>query len=248
MEIVIKQPKVNYNITQENHFLLAWKYLLWFFLMLVSLYLLFYLFGWYLTFFVSIEDENRYFSGLYIWLKEDKKATNKLISQIWQSKYNIKVIDSEEINAFSALWWNIFLTNSLYSWLNTIEWLDFVIGHEIKHIENRDVFKSLVSQIPVKFWLLLIWVDWTMLNMWDVFTVLYSKNQEILADYGWVDYVYEKHWHVGCIQEVFDLLPSNYLNELISDHPVTESRISKINSYIISKWYKTWECAFLDKE
>lgn len=247
MKIVIKKIEVNHNVTQENIFLLAWKYLAWFLLLLILLYWCFYFLGWYLTHFITIQDENKYFSSLYSWLKVDKEATSKLVSQIWKTVYNIQVIDSQELNAFSALWGNIFVTNSLLSWLNTIEWLDFVIGHEIKHIENRDVFRWLISQIPVQFWLLLLWVDYKMINMGDVFTNLYSKNQETLADYGWVDYVYQKHWHVWCVNEVFDLLPYDYFWEIMSDHPETTWRLNKINEYIISKWYKYWTCSKLLK-
>jgi len=151
-------------------------------------------------------------------------------------------------NAFADLWWQVYITQELIDNLDYLEELDFIVGHELAHIENRDVIKSLVSDIPLTILLSLFWWDYGN----QIFTVLltnnYSKLWESRADRYALDFTYKLNGHVWCALDFFEkknTLGDNAL-ELFSTHPMTHTRIQRALSYAESQWYENWECTPLE--
>lgn len=64
--------------------------------------------------------------------------------------YAIQILeDTGEENAYATLGGNMFITREFLESVEYIETLDFVIGHEIAHIEHRDMLKSMIPSLPV---------------------------------------------------------------------------------------------------
>ncbi len=171
---------------------------------------------------------------------------------MWEDfKYDIFVINHESENAFALLWWKIAITDKLIENIKYENSLLFIIWHEVAHIENRDVFKSLVSTVPVQIILSIIWIWWdidlSFLLSWT--NDIYSKWVESNADVVWIDFVNNLKWEVSCITYFFEKQLSfwNDFATFLSDHPMDSSRISKIKSIVKKKWYKNEEeCELLN--
>ncbi len=64
--------------------------------------------------------------------------------------YAIYLVDMDgEENAFAALGGEIYLTKALLENMTHYEALDMIVGHEIGHIENRDVLRGLITRVPM---------------------------------------------------------------------------------------------------
>ena len=125
--------------------------------------------------------------------------------------------------------------------------LDFVVGHEMYHTQNRDVMKGAISKIPIYLFLSLLGnSSWQLL--FDSFIANpHGKAVEIAADKAWVDFVAERNGHVWCVLDF--LKKSNSLSEnalsLFSSHPMSATRILLLENYITDQWYTEWECEIL---
>ncbi len=246
MKIVIPEwPEKNYNISEKSQ-LIWWMKLLWtFFAIIFSFYLFFLLVAHYLVYLVPLEKEIEWFWEGSV-TSENIQLTKKINEIFPDIKYSLHVISSEEENAYAKLWWKILVTEWL---LNSIEYeneLLMIIWHEISHIENRDVFKKIVSEFPIQLLLLLIWFSWNeWLYIFDSVSSVYNKEVEERSDFEWVDFVNNEKNHIGCITRFFEKNNDNLDNivSFLSDHPMTASRITEINEYAQSKWFIEKECS-----
>jgi hypothetical protein len=244
MKIENKLPTKNYNVSQESDSSIFFRYV-WFFLCIIfGIYIFFIALSHIVVLFISIEDEKSLFSPI-----ADFIDLRDLPEDLWERykdlDYSVSVTDMEETeNAFADLWWRVYITQNLLDSIEYREELDFLIGHEFAHIENRDVLKSLVSDVPLSVILTLFgWEKAT-----EIFNALlkntHSKMWESRADRYALDFTYNLNGHVWCALNFLmkkNTLWDNVL-EVFSTHPVTDMRIKRAQKYIEKQWYKTLEC------
>ena len=120
------------------------------------------------------------------------------------------------------------------------EALDFIIGHEIAHIENRDVLRSLVSELPIQLGLSLLGFSEANILFQHTLSNPHSKYQETRADEGGIDFAYQMNGSIGCSLEFFEQKNSLEENiaEIFSTHPVTHFRIERAQEYVEEKGYE----------
>ncbi len=241
-----KKLSKNHNISSESELAFVWRYIWFFLFLLISLYALLHIVAFIAIHFISIDKEIEWFWASTHILTDDSQDIPDILKERYKDiKYNISIIDLDgEENAFAALGWNIYLTKDLLENIQTYEALDMIVWHEVAHIENRDVLKSLITNIPITVIASLIWTQWVLLSD-NVIINNFSKRQETIADKHGIDFVYKLNGHVWCSLSYFHEHNSTLWNiaEIFSTHPVTELRIQRLNTYIQDKWYKIWECS-----
>lgn len=245
MKLVIKNPDTSINVSKKSDTVTFLWYLWFFWVLIISLFLFFYLIGNIATLFISLEDEKKFFNVTIQDLNIDEEKTKKINEQYSSPKYELFVVKSSEKNAFAGLGSKIYITDSLLESLTYENELLFILWHEYSHIQKRDVFISLVSEMPVAIiFAFLQWQTDLSLSMLQMgVSNIFSKNIEQRADREWVEYVFEKTWEVGCFLKLFEDENDWITNavELFSDHPMTQSRIQSIKKYIETKDYKNQE-------
>lgn len=231
IKLPIKEDEED-NINPSNpDFWWFWKMLIITISILVISYSLFYIFAYFIIWNISLEKEKELF-----WTfseSEDKEIFN--INDFLTNKINdlenidIYLEDSEEINAYAFLWWKIILTTWLLKNIDYEEELIFIIWHEMKHVKNRDVLQSLLTDVPFYLTLQFIWFNLNeqILNITHSYT---SKTTEIEADNWWIALVNEMNLNLDCSLNFFEKennIFDNYL-QLVSDHPTNMKRIKNI--------------------
>jgi len=248
MKIENKLPSKNFNVSSESDSALFIRYI-WFFVFLILCLYLFFLSLWLiLTQFISIEDEKKIFPDF--WKAFSTRALpDAFIERYKDIEYSIEVIDFQESeNAFAALWWRMYITENLLEEITYIEELDFIIGHELAHIENRDVLKTLTASIPMNIILSIFWGDYGSQIFSGLVSNNYSKLSESRADRYALDFTHSLNWHIWCSLDFFEknnTLSSN-VSGIFSSHPVTALRISRAEKYAEKMWYKLWKCTVID--
>lgn len=248
MKIIPKNPSQNHNVSVESDTQVFFRYA-WFFLTIIFLfYAFFFLISYIVIQFVSIEQEKNLFfleEDIFSWslLPDDLQERYKDIP------YIIELIDMDgQENAFASLGWKIYVTRELLENIESYEALDFIIGHEIWHVENRDVLGSLVSSLPVILVLSLFWGDYGSTIFEATIWNTHGKFMESKADIYALDFVNARNSHVWCAMDFFvknNTIGDNIL-EVFSDHPMTDFRIKRAEKYIQEQWYESDECTVLD--
>lgn len=245
MKIIVKDIQTNYNVSKESDLSMFFKWIgivLW---LVLFLYLILLFFSSIAVNFISLEDEKKIFWWLSsLSLNIDEEKTQKLQKFLWDDfKYEIVVIKDKYPNAYTLPWWTIAVTDSMLDDIKYENSLLFIIWHEIWHIENRDVFKRLFTDMPIRVILSVVWIWWDMdlsfLLSWTSW--IYSKSVESKSDKAWLEFLYKNKQDVWCALYFFEknkwLLED--INSFLSDHPMTSKRIEDINSIIEKKWYKS---------
>jgi len=248
MKITAKTLTKNHNVSSESDTSLFFRYM-WFFIFIVlSLYILFFVISFAVINFVSIEDEKKWFGSIdevFSW----SSLPDVLGDRYDDIPYTLQVIDMDgEENAFASLGGKIYITRALLDTVDSYETLDFIIGHEVAHIENRDVLKGIISSLPVTLMLSLFWGDYGSVLFNGIVWNTHSKLMESKADRDAIEYVYIKNNHVWCALDFFEdknTIGDNVL-EIFSTHPVTKFRIERIEKYIDIRGYEKNECTPLE--
>lgn len=254
MKIVNKVLKTNYNVSTESYKMLIFKWITIFIWLFISLFILFIFLAHILVNFISLEQEKK----ILWWFPKNefnvlKEETQKLRTFLWKDfKYEIFVVNMEEENAFALPWWIIVLTNSLLKNIKYENSLIFILWHEIWHIENRDVFKMIVSEMPLKIIIWILWfsadIDLSFLLSWT--SAFYTKTVENKADIVGVEYLNNKKWNTNCLLYFFE--KNNWvidnITTFLSDHPMSSWRINYIKEYVKHKSYSmdNEKCKLLD--
>lgn len=248
MKIIIPehQSEKNHNVWSESTLQFTLKYLWFFFGFILSLYLLFYIIALSAMYMISIENEQKLFWDIFAFSDEFIiELPDDLKERYSHVTYPIYITEEiEEPNAFAALGWNIYITQSLIDLVEHPEALDFIIGHEIAHIENRDVLRSLVSELPIQLGLSLLGFSEANILFQHTLSNPHSKYQETRADEGGIDFAYQMNGSIGCSLEFFEQKNSLEENiaEIFSTHPVTHFRIERAQEYVEEKGYEVWVC------
>jgi len=188
---------------------------------------------------LDLESEKKYFWTSFF--DDDIKKIE--LKSIWYNielpKYiDIYVSESDEINAFATIWWNIIFTTWILKEFKYEEEFLFVLWHEITHIENRDVIKSFSTQIPFYITMAFLWMDiWFDYNkIINLSTSYISRETELKSDLWWINFVKKNSWNSFCILNFFQNQENLYEKYLFfsSTHPTSKARIKQIKSY--SDW------------
>ena len=245
MKIVSKTIKKNHNVSTESDSSLFIRYVWFFFFIALSVYLFFFLLSFVIIRFVSIEDERRLFPNADIWFETLTGMTNQLNTIYPDSPYTISVIEMDwEENAFAGPGWHMYFTQALLENTQYQTELDFVVGHEMYHTENRDVIKGAITKIPVYILLGFLGSSSGQLLFDSFIANPHDKTVEIAADIAWVDFVVEKNGHIWCVLDFLkknNTLSNNTLS-LFSSHPMSATRILVLENYIKKQGYREGEC------
>ncbi len=252
MKIVVKELEKNHNVSEESDLNIFLKWI-WIMVWIIVLLFIFFLFlSNILVNYFSIEDEKKWFPDIYSEFSIDEDKTTKLKYLLWEDfKYDIAVVNDEEENAYALPWWAILVTDSLIDNIKYENSLLFIIWHEVWHIDNRDVFKAFVSSVPIAIILSILWIGWDM-DLWFILSWtsdIYSKTVESEADKYWLEFLYKLKWEVWCSMYFFEQRESMWENlwSLLSWHPMTSYRITKIKQTIKQKGYpENKECKLLE--
>lgn len=240
----MKKIDLPINIEKSDN-VLPWKPDLWwlFYMLLIIIpflitcYLLFYWFAYIVVWNISLDTEKDLFWD--IWLennltKFDLNILDNKIDNLFE--YDVYLKDSSEINAYALLGWNIIITKGLLENIDYEEELIFILWHESEHIKNRDVLKSLLSDIPFSLSLHFLGFDfWLWLfDMTKITTNYFNKNIELNSDKWWIYLINKMNLNLNCSIIFFenDTKIFNTYLQFISTHPTNINRISKIRSKI----------------
>jgi Zn-dependent protease with chaperone function len=238
-KLPIKEDRED-NINPSNpNFLWLWKMIIISIPLFIVSYIVFYTFSYFIIWNISIEKEKELFSDIL--LTEENKTlfdiNSHLTNKIKDLKYiNIYLENNEEVNAYALIWWNIILTTWLLQNIDYEEELIFIIWHEMKHIENRDVLQALLTDVPFYLTLQIMWFDFAE-QILDITSTYSSKTTEIEADNWWIQLVNDMNLNLDCSLNFFEKENSifdNYL-QLISSHPTNINRITNIKKQNINK-------------
>ena len=216
--------------------------MLWIFVWFLTIsYIVFLLFSKVILTNLSLETEKKWFWNFTEGREFNyTEYTDYKIEEF--KKYNFLVDDSDEVNAYALIGWNINIT---FWFLDDIEYqeeLIFVMAHEMWHIKNRDVLKALSTEIPLKLTLLSLWIDiwvWDS-SLIDIWWKYLSKNTEIEADKIWLTILEKYKINPLCAKEFFkrDHNFSDTVMEMMSDHPLNSSRIKLMDDLANKMWFK----------
>lgn len=154
----------------------------------------------------------------------------------------VKVLVSEEINAFAVPGGNIFIYSGLLKKLESPEELVALIGHEVTHVTDRHSLKSILRSVASSLLFSVLLGDASGLaEQADQFKQMdYSRELETKADLnGLVIMVENQVRPEGMIRLLKILQKENeempHLMKYLSTHPETEERIKEVQKNILSK-------------
>lgn len=211
--------------------LILWSYLI---LMIAS---------WLLVKSISIEEEKQLFKWFF---DTPEKLEISQLSYWVEIPYEIYVIDDLEANAYALPGAIIYVTQWLLNEIEYEEELIFILGHEMAHIENRDVLVRVSKQLPFQFILASIWLNsgFSWVSLWDFSGNYSSQLAEKTADIWGIDLVNSLWWNLSCAVWFFErnLSEDTALDSFFSTHPSNQSRIDVIKQ---SAQFQ-WECRELE--
>lgn len=248
MKYTPKLPDASVNVSKNNIVFELLKYLLGSFIFIISIYFS-------LTFISNIIIENlspnqeekilNLLSFDYSKIDDDKKLTamaNKLIkcSDLKQT-IHVKILESEEENAFAMLGGNIMVTSQLLKNAKNDSELYFILGHELGHYINKDHLKGMGNAIIAMFLSTFIPTDIDFISnfSFNVSNSSYSKKQELMSDKVGLDLMYCALGNVNSVTSFFERIQSNENKwlYLLGSHPDSQSRIKHLERLIKEKGY-----------
>jgi len=156
-------------------------------------------------------------------------------------KIDVRVIESEEINAFALPGGKIFVYSGIIDKMESYEELVALLGHEVTHVINRHSLKSICRSAATGIFIATLFGDITgissgILSQADKFKQLdYSRDLETEADNDGLEIMMENKIDPKGMVDLLELLKiegesmSPYMKYL-STHPDTDARISNISA------------------
>jgi hypothetical protein len=165
-----------------------------------------------------------------------KTILDHLTKEIKEPKgfnYQIYLIDSDELNAFTA-GAKIFMTTKMYSFCKTNDELACVIGHEINHNELGHIKDYLQKES-------IITAEGAALV--QLATISFGQKKETHCDMTGIDLAIAAGYN-GCVnielwermQKEFDEGEFNALENLMRSHPYSEKRASCSRNHILNNY------------
>ena len=168
-------------------------------------------------------------------LEEIMKRLHKS-GQLKGSTYDVKVLDSEMVNAFVTVGNTIYLFKGLLKFTENNEELASVIAHELGHIELDHIESRLLTEFGLTvLTLIMSGGDPTLATqvVKEVSSGAYSRKHENEADDFALQLLLKSGIDPAYLGIMFKRLKSKYQDELfkefelLSSHPVMEKRIKK---------------------
>lgn len=151
----------------------------------------------------------------------------------------VKVVESEEINAFALPGGKIFVYSGILEKMDSYQELTALLGHEISHVTNRHSLKSMSRGVASSLVLSSVFGDAgglsvNLISKVNEFKSLdYSRELETEADNAGLQVMLENKVDPQGMLNLLKLLKSvnsrePYLMKYLSTHPDTDSRIENI--------------------
>ena len=154
-------------------------------------------------------------------------------------KYDIRVEDKTEVNAFALPGGVIFLTKGLLKAANSADEVAGVLAHEMEHVRQRHIMASLVRsamltgvwQVAVGDFTGILAVDPS--TVYQLATLKYDRNAEAEADAGALKTLDKSSISRKGFAEFFERLKkdkASIIPDILSTHPDHDKRIALINA------------------
>ncbi len=161
-------------------------------------------------------------------------------------RYHYKVIESDELNAFSLPGGWIYVYKGLLKHLRNEAELAFVLGHETGHIVGRHAIRRLQLMYGINLLLSLALngkelspIEAEVLKVvYQMAIAGYSRKEELEADAMGAYYTGKAGWNPLASIDTIKLLDSlmkykpNGVTELFADHPTNKKRIENLKRWI----------------
>ncbi|MFO0323230.1 MAG: M48 family metallopeptidase [Bacteroidota bacterium] len=196
---------------------------------------------------VEVEIGNSIAESVLISATEKDSASNYanlFVSKLQtNSTYSIqiKVIDSEEINAFALPGGKIFIYSEIIKQMSSYEEFTALLGHEISHVTNQHSLKSICRTAASSIFIALLFGDVAgissaVVEQADAFKQLhYSRELETQADDKGLEFMIQNKVSPKGMINLLTLLKLKSKDmpdfmKYISTHPETDERIKNIKS------------------
>lgn len=157
--------------------------------------------------------------------------------------YQVKIINTNTINAFAVPGGYIYVYKGLIKFLDNEATMAAILAHEIAHIERRHATKRMTKQYGVSILLSLILgnnpsvLEEIAANILTGLALLKnSRDDEYEADEYSFKYLLSTNWYPGATKLFFEKIGANEqggkLEELLSTHPLPQERIKKVDKLI----------------
>ncbi|NQY79090.1 MAG: M48 family metallopeptidase [Candidatus Caenarcaniphilales bacterium] len=164
---------------------------------------------------------------------------NKFIKTIDEDidDYKIQVVESPEINAYASLGNNIVIYTALIELLQNDTALAFVVAHELGHLEENHVWKSVARQSLSSLLSYYVFRESRVLHGVDrLHSLHYSRSKEKEADMFAVKLMNQLYCKQAGKLEFFQTMlergESPKILEYISTHPLSSTRLAYLTKEI----------------
>ncbi len=158
---------------------------------------------------------------------------NQLISVLDKPRMNYQwhIIESEEINAFTA-GGQIFITIGIIEFAINNDELACVIAHEIYHNELGHINKLIRKEKAAKNWFG-DYADWTLIAS-NILGASFNQKNEAYCDMYGVDLAIKAGYDGKAASEFWSRMKSssNQVEKIFSTHPFSEERMSCIEEHL----------------
>lgn len=161
-------------------------------------------------------------------------------------KYRFNIIETDEINAFSAVNY-IYITRGLWNLLETEDEFAYILGHEIAHTTKQHIRKSVNRALLGGFGLGILLPKENIIRegaeiAFKLFQLGFSRSYEYEADEKGIKYMVMAGYNPTAAIKVLKKLGGENLPrwaKYISTHPPIPERIKRIEEMISKNKYDT---------
>jgi predicted Zn-dependent protease len=155
------------------------------------------------------------------------------------SDYTLEIHKSDVLNAYATLGKKIVINSALLEQTKSEAGIAFVIAHELGHVEQKHVLKSIARSSLSSVLRHFLFKQNQLLNGVDyAHSLYYSRDKERDADYFAVDLINKTYCKLPGKLEFFEIVtqgqksPSPKFLEYLSTHPLPESRLKYLREEI----------------
>jgi len=162
-------------------------------------------------------------------------------------EYHFIAVEDKAVNAISLPGGYVFITKGMLVKLKTEAQLAAILAHEITHIVARDSSAAMSREIGIGILLSAVTSEKTpqgVLMMADltrqILGLSYSREQEVIADLGGLDYMVWAGYNPYGAVEVMQILQDQHAIrpiEFFSTHPSPQNRIDYLTQKIQTDYY-----------